>query len=98
MLVRIVKLGIDTKHIEAFLANFEASKEKIRDFNGCNFLELYQEKDNKNVFFTYSYWTSETDLNNYRNSDLFKGIWAKTKPMFNDKPEAWSVNKLVTLK
>ncbi len=98
MLTRIVKLGIDTKHIEAFLVNFEASKEKIRGFTGCQFLELYQEKDNKNVFFTYSYWNSETDLNNYRHSDLFKGIWAKTKPMFNAKPEAWSVNKLHTLK
>ena len=97
MLVRIVKLGIDTKHIDAFLANFEASKEKIRGFNGCNFLELYQEKDNKNVFFTYSYWDSEKALNNYRHSDLFQGIWAKTKPMFNTKPEAWSVDKLHSL-
>jgi len=97
MLVRIVKLGIDTKHIDAFLANFEASKEKIRGFNGCNFLELYQEKDNKNVFFTYSYWDSKKALNNYRHSDLFQGIWAKTKPMFNTKPEAWSVDKLHSL-
>lgn len=97
MLVRIVKLGIDTKHIDAFLANFETSKENIRGFEGCQFLELYQEKDNKNVFFTYSYWNSETDLNNYRHSNLFKGIWAKTKPMFNAKPEAWSVDKLHSL-
>ncbi|WP_375239318.1 putative quinol monooxygenase [Aurantibacter sp.] len=98
MLVRIVKLGIETKHIEAFLANFEASKKYIRGFDGCQFLELYQEQDNKNVFFTYSYWNSETDLNNYRHSELFQGIWAKTKPMFNAKPEAWSVDKLHTLK
>jgi heme-degrading monooxygenase HmoA len=98
MLVRIVKLGIDTKHIKAFLTNFESSKKSIRGFEGCQFLELYQEQDNKNVFFTYSYWNSETDLNNYRHSDLFQGIWAKTKPMFNAKPEAWSVNKLHSLK
>ena len=98
MLIRIVKLGIDSKHIEAFLANFEVSKKQIRGFEGCQFLELYQEQDNKNVFFTYSYWNSETDLNNYRHSELFQGIWAKTKPMFNAKPEAWSVNKLHSLK
>jgi len=97
MLVRIVKLSISNDNIEQFKANFEASKEAIRGFKGCQFLELYQEKHNKNLFFTYSYWISEEDLNNYRNSDLFKGIWAKTKPMFNAKPEAWSVNKLHSL-
>ncbi len=38
------------------------------------------------------------DLENYRNSKLFRGIWSKTKPMFNGKPEAWSVDKLASLK
>ena len=97
MLVRIVKLSIEDQSIEAFLNNFENSKKKIRGFEGCQFLELYQEQHTKNVFFTYSYWDDEAALNTYRNSDLFKGIWAKTKPMFNAKPEAWSVNKLHSL-
>jgi heme-degrading monooxygenase HmoA len=98
MLVRIVKLSLQEDKIETFLANFEQQKQHIRNFEGCQFLELYQQKDEKNVFFTYSYWNSETDLNNYRHSDLFQGIWSITKPMFNAKPEAWSVNKLVSLK
>lgn len=97
MLVRIVKLSIGDQFIGAFLNNFEHSKQKIRGFEGCQFLELYQEQHTKNVFFTYSYWNDEAALNTYRNSDLFKGIWAKTKPMFNAKPEAWSVNKLHSL-
>lgn len=98
MLVRIVKLSIEPSRIEEFLANFEASKTKIRNFEGCNFLELYRDQNNTDIFFTYSYWNSENDLENYRHSELFKGIWAKTKPMFNAKPEAWSVNKLASLK
>ena len=97
MLVRIVKLSIEDQSIEAFLNNFENSKQKIRAFEGCLLLELYQDKHNSNIFFTYSYWDDEAALNTYRNSDLFKGIWAKTKPMFNAKPEAWSVNKLHSL-
>ena len=84
--------------IEEFLANFESNKIKIRNFEGCNFLELYRDKNITNIFFTYSYWNSEDDLNNYRYSDLFKSVWAKTKPLFNAKPEAWSVDKIVTLK
>ena len=60
-------------------------------------LELYQDKTNPELFFTYSYWEREEDLENYRNSALFKNVWAKTKVLFNDKPQAWSVNKNVSL-
>ncbi len=98
MLVRIVKLSLDPSKIEEFLTNFDTQKEHIRMFKGCNFLELYQDKDSPNIFFTYSYWSSTIDLENYRHSNLFKNIWAKTKPMFNGKPEAWSVDKLASLK
>ena len=97
MLVRIVKLCLESKHLPTFLENFEQQKDSIRNFEGCQFLELYRDKHNTNIFFTYSYWRSENDLENYRHSDLFKGVWAKTKPLFNAKPEAWSVDKLVSL-
>ncbi|MEQ3665580.1 MULTISPECIES: putative quinol monooxygenase [unclassified Olleya] len=98
MFVRIVKLSFAEENIAIFLANFETVKFKIRNFKGNQLLELYQDKTNPNIFFTYSYWDNESDLENYRNSDLFKGVWAKTKPLFNAKPEAWSVDKLVSLK
>ncbi len=97
MLVRIVKLSIQDNHINTFKNNFNNQKLHIRNFKGCQFLELYNDKHNKNIFFTYSYWEDETALNNYRNSELFKSIWAITKPMFNAKPEAWSVDKLASL-
>lgn len=98
MFVRIVKMSFDNTKIEAFLNDFHQIKDKIRAFKGCQFLELYQDKENTNIFFTYSYWNTEQDLNNYRKSDLFINVWAKTKTLFNAKPEAWSVNKLVSLK
>ena len=87
-------MGFDPEKIEDFLANFEANKNKIRNFEGCRHLELLRDKDNTNRFFTYSHWNDETALENYRNSELFKGIWAKTKVMFNEKPEAWSVESI----
>lgn len=97
MLVRIVKMEFQADKVDEFLSNFEANKTKIRAFEGCNFLELYRDQNNRTIFFTYSYWDSEDDLNNYRHSELFKGVWAKTKPLFNAKPEAWSVDKLAIL-
>ena len=78
----------------SFLSNFETVKEKIRSFPGCTFLELYQDKNDSTIFFTYSRWENESDLENYRNSDLFKNVWATTKPMFRSKAQAWSVDTL----
>lgn len=94
MFVRIVKLSFKPEKIKTFLKNFENQKELIRNFKGCRLLELYRDKTNPEIFFTYSYWETEQDLENYRNSELFKGIWANTKIYFNDKPGAWSVDKL----
>ncbi|MDD2985265.1 antibiotic biosynthesis monooxygenase family protein [Flavobacterium sp.] len=98
MFVRIVKLSFHLENIPAFLENFELMKEKIRNAPGNRLLELYQDKQNPELFFTYSYWDTEADLENYRNSELFYEVWQFTKKLFNDKPEAWSVDKLVSLK
>jgi heme-degrading monooxygenase HmoA len=97
MFIRIVKLSFHEENIPAFLENFELMKTKIRNAPGNRFLELYQDKENKNLFFTYSYWETEADLENYRNSELFNTVWTFTKKLFNAKPEAWSVDKLVSL-
>ncbi|NAS30203.1 antibiotic biosynthesis monooxygenase [Flavobacteriaceae bacterium R38] len=97
MLVRIVKLTFDSSKVDDFLINFDKNKNQIRNFNGCRFLELYRDKENPSVFFTYSYWDSEDDLENYRNSSLFKNIWKVTKTWFAAKPEAWSVDKIASL-
>jgi len=97
MFVRIVKMSFHSKYIPDFLAMFEEKKQSIKDREGCEFLELYQDKNNPEIFFTYSHWQHVDNLEAYRNSELFKNVWKQTKAMFNDKPYAWSVDKLVSL-
>ncbi|NVK53516.1 MAG: antibiotic biosynthesis monooxygenase [Flavobacteriaceae bacterium] len=97
MFVRIVKMGFTPEKVTTFLTMFDNKKAAIRNFEGCELLELYRDKTNPNVFFTYSYWKTEQDLENYRNSVLFKTVWASTKVLFNQQPEAWSVDKTVSL-
>ena len=94
MFTRIVKMEFEERNIPSFLTNFEIVKDKIRNFPGCLFLELYSDKIDKTVFFTYSRWEDDSDLEKYRNSDLFKAVWATTKPMFRSKAQAWSVDTL----
>lgn len=92
MLTRIVKLTFAPAYINDFLDHFETVKHKINDFPGCHGMQLMIDKKENGVVFTYSVWESEEALNNYRYSELFQGIWPKTKSWFSDKPQAWSLD------
>ena len=98
MFVRIVKMDFKPENVPTFLDIFNSSKNKIRAVKGCELLELYRDKNNPNIFFTYSYWTDEDALENYRTSALFKKVWGATKILFQNKPQAWSVDKVTSLK
>jgi quinol monooxygenase YgiN len=79
--------------VNDFLQLFEERKSKIRHFEGCHHLELWQDENDPCIFFTYSHWESEHHLNLYRFSALFKDTWATTKTFFAAKPQAWSVQR-----
>jgi heme-degrading monooxygenase HmoA len=91
MLKRIVKLTFKTEHIPTFQTLFEETKMNIRGFEGCRHLELWQDANDPRIFFTYSFWENEEHLEAYRHSDLFKATWSRTKILFDDRPQAWSV-------
>lgn len=93
MLIRIVKMTFEPNKVAKFLTVFEESKLKIRNMNGCTHLELMQDYNLPNSFSTYSYWRNEEDLNNYRNSEVFKDVWARTKVLFSKKPIAFSLKQ-----
>lgn len=90
-------MTFDSERVPDFLENFEKNKNFIRSFEGCEHLELLQQEDKANVYFTYSWWDRAESLENYRHSQLFKGVWAFTKTLFIEKPEAWSLNQKVKL-
>ena len=83
--------------MDIFLKNFHEVKHHIRNYPGNRFLELYRDRQDPAVFFTYSYWETEDDLESYRNSDLFFEVWSFTKKLFREKAQAWSVDKEVSL-
>ncbi|WP_020527162.1 putative quinol monooxygenase [Flexithrix dorotheae] len=94
---RIVKMSFQPDKTDLFLEIFKTSKEKIRGFKGCLSLELLRDKSCKNVFFTVSKWENEYALEDYRTSDLFRSTWKKTKVLFNDKPLAFSCDRIFFL-
>ena len=97
-MIRIVKMTFKKDQVQKFLNIFEASKEKIRHFEGCNYLELLQDRRDDRVFFTYSSWRDQHCLDAYRQSELFQEVWTQTKALFDAKPEAWSTDRKHELK
>ena len=91
MIIRIVRMTFMEEQVEAFQQLFQNTKHLIRQFDGCERLELLRDVKQPNVFFTYSWWKSEEQLNKYRYSELFKNVWSQTKVKFADKPQAWSL-------
>lgn len=93
MIKRIVKMEFREEAIEPFKTLFRNSCSKIKARKGCRHVECLQDLQRPNVFFTYSVWDSESDLQAYRDSELFAAVWAETKALFSAKPEAWSLNE-----
>jgi hypothetical protein len=92
MIKRIVKMTFKPESVDAFVSEvFEQSKSRIRAFPGCLHMELLRATATPNVLFTLSVWEDEAALNAYRQSALFKDTWTKTKALFSEKAEAWSV-------
>lgn len=90
MLIRIVRMTFQPDKTSDFLAIFEMSKDKIRNFDGCRYLALLRDAHNPAVYTTYSLWESPEHLEKYRQSELFQTTWAATKVLFADKPLAYS--------
>ncbi|RZL43966.1 MAG: antibiotic biosynthesis monooxygenase [Pedobacter sp.] len=91
MIVRIVKMEFDPAFIEVFKLLFNKVKPMISNFEGCSEVQLLQHENDFNIFFTISKWQSAADLENYRQSAFFMETWAKVKPNFMSKAEAWSL-------
>jgi len=91
MITRIVKLTLQPEKIDDFMQIFAEVKETIAAFDGCHQVELLQDVRSLNIFFTYSIWENENYLNHYRFSEFFKETWNRSKLLFSEKAEAWSV-------
>ena len=95
MIIRIVKLSIQKENTQRFIELFEQAQPSIAATSGCEYVALLRDTKNPNLFFTHSHWVNAEALESYRKSAFFRATWSQTKLLFNDKPEAWSLEKFV---
>lgn len=97
MIIRIVKLTMRKEEVNTFKNYFSTVCETIRNQEGCTLLQAWQDINQPEIFFTYSLWKQEEDLNRYRDSEFFLQFWKTVKPWFGAKAEVWSFDKIVDL-
>jgi len=83
--------------VPEFLAMFTETSPRIRGFAGCEHLELWEDLRFANVLSTYSVWEGAEALEAYRQSELFRTTWARTKRWFAAPPVAHSQRALAAL-
>lgn len=93
-MLRIVKMTFREDEIQAFFKIFSEIKPKIEAFPGCSKVDLVQDIHDPKVIMTHSIWTGPEALEAYRSSELFKSTWVRTKPLFEERAMAWSVEKI----
>lgn len=93
-MTRIVKMTFVPEKIPAFLEIFAASRDKIRNFEGCTHLELLRDAHEPNIIYTLSRWENDASLQRYRNSEVFKSTWSKTRVLFEERAVVFSMSEL----
>lgn len=96
MIERIVKLEFQNDKVEEFIQLYKKIHTQIKLQEGCALVQLLQHCEHENIFFTYSVWNSQKNLDTYRFSPFFKNTWTTIKPWFCEKPCAWSLRKIIT--
>lgn len=91
MLIRLVRMTFRPETVPEFLEIFRESQPRIRAFPGCRHVELLRDLDQPHVYVTHSHWDDGAALDAYRQSELFRGTWAKTRLLFSERPVAYSL-------
>ena len=94
MIERIVRLAFEIEKEKEFLMVFENHQVHMHNSGFCRALNLKKDIDLEGVFFTHSIWDSEEALNNYRSSVYFQDIWARIKPWFVERAQAWTLTNV----
>lgn len=94
MILRVVKMKVESKKIEAFelfMNNLHDEKLKL---SGCLHFDFFHEKENNNIYYAYTIWENEKYFKQYKKSDLFKEVVTTLKSLCIEEPKAWTIENV----
>ena len=93
MITRIIKLRLKDSTDE-FIKYINSIHDEIFQFTGCHNMEVLNDKDDPKVFFIYTIWKNETELNKFRNSSFNRNFWNTLQDLCESRPEVWTVENI----
>ncbi|MBB3699107.1 antibiotic biosynthesis monooxygenase [Flammeovirga yaeyamensis] len=91
MLHRFVRMSFQKDRINDFKKLFHEVQPTIESFEGCQSVQLLEDADAHTKVMTFSIWEDQEALDRYRDSEFFITTWRKTKVLFEEKAEAFSM-------
>lgn len=86
-------MHIKTKDIVKFRDTFTNYQSQIKDFKGCMQHDIFCDKEKEEIYYSYTIWDSEKNLNKYRKSTLLKEINTNIIQYCSKDPQAWTIDK-----
>ena len=95
-MIRIVKLFLRVDATAEFEDIFAQHRSKLIELSGCHSISLLRDHEHQHQYMTVSVWPDLIALEEYRQSDLFAGVWAKVKPLLADKTQVQNLQVLLS--
>ncbi len=94
MILRIVKMELNETKIELFEHFMDNLKEEKLKQDGCLHHDIFCDKDNSMMFFSYTIWATEKHLKKYKKTELFKEVTRTIRTLCVKEPIAWTVENV----
>ncbi|MEM9189278.1 MAG: putative quinol monooxygenase [Myxococcota bacterium] len=87
MVIRVV-VEVKPEQRDPFVAHLAEEARAVRELDGCERYELFQDPANTNRFLLYEEWASPAAFASYQESDLLRESFAVLGPMMAGPPDS----------
>lgn len=94
MILRVVKMKVDERKLEAYRLFMDNLHEEKLRMPGCLHFDFFNEKKNSNIFYSYTIWENVKFLKEYKKSDLFKEVIQTLRSLCSEEPQAWTIENV----
>ncbi len=94
MILRVVKMELIEKKVELFELFMKNLKDEKLKQEGCLHHDIFCDKDNSLIYFSYTIWATEKYLKKYKKTELFKEVTRTIRTLCFKEPIAWTVENV----
>lgn len=87
-------MTVKEQYIDSFRKRVPVISNEVRRVSGCMHNDIFRDRNNDNIFYSYTIWSSEEDIERYLKSMYYKEIWGDIWDYFKKEPMAWKIDNM----